>query len=96
VIGGLPPTLVCGAARGRRLKFKTLLRGEIAGANTGEPDEKNFVALLRNLVQTFGAPTSRLEIREWFGRPCLHPYLVSAVISRRDRCDSRRGDRRGS
>jgi hypothetical protein len=35
----------------------------------------NFVALPRNLLQNFGAPRSRLEIPEWFGRP----YSVVAL-----------------
>jgi putative acyl-CoA dehydrogenase len=39
----------------------------------------NFVALPRNLFQNFGAPRSRLEIPEWFGRPYLRPYSVVAL-----------------
>ena len=39
----------------------------------------NFVALPRNLFQNFGAPRSRLEIPEWFGRPYLRPYAVVAL-----------------
>ena len=38
------------------------------------------MALPRNLFpKNFGAPGSRLEIPEWFGRPYLHPYSVAAV-----------------
>jgi hypothetical protein len=29
--------------------------------------------------QNFGAPRSRLEIPEWFGRPYLRPYSVVAL-----------------
>ena len=30
-------------------------------------------------LQNFGAPRSRLEIPEWFGRPYLRPYSVVAL-----------------
>jgi hypothetical protein len=53
----------------------------ISGKNhraTGE-GAAEFRGTATKSLQNFGAPRSRLEIPEWFGRPYLRPYSVVAL-----------------
>jgi CheY-like chemotaxis protein len=70
-----------GVQLARDSRVEAMRSAAISGKNhraTGE-GAAEFRGTATKSLQNFGAPRSRLEIPEWFGRPYLRPYSVVAL-----------------